>query len=185
MIFILRMNFLHKMSFSEEFSSEDTGVEFCIYSDILDKEVCFTSHVIFDNEMFDLTTLASYYGKSNSDIVKWFNSNLSTLKIIDTIITGDVYNDNTHLQNLSDDSLIKINDIWYVNLQIVIEFLFNIDKKVLYELITACITEDDCDNVATSMSDYIAHSSEYDEYEYDEYEEYNEYDEEGDDSNNN
>lgn len=159
------------MSFSEEFSSEDTGVEFCIYSDILDKEVCFTSHVIFDNEMFDLTTLASYYGKSNSDIVKWFNSNLSTLKIIDTIITGDVYDDNTHLQNLSDDSLIKINDMWYVNLQILIEFLFNIDKKVLYELITACITEDDCDNVATSMSDYIVHSSEYDDYdEYDEYE---------------
>lgn len=163
------------MSFSEEFSSEDTGVEFCIYSDILDKEVCFTSHVIFDNEMFDLTTLASYYGKSNSDIVKWFNSNLSTLKTIDTIITGDIWDDNTRLQDLSDDSLVKINDIWYVNLQIVIEFLFNIDKKVMYALLTACITEDECDDITASMSDYIANSSEYDEY--DEYE-YDEYDEE-------
>ena len=85
--------------------------------------------------MFNLTTIAKQFNYTNKNIVDWFNMNISTLNIIDSIITEEELNDNEELLCISDNTIIKNNSEWYVNFNVLIEYLRKINFSFMNEVI--------------------------------------------------
>ena len=114
---------------------DTTIFDFTIYCDSLQKEVTFTSEIMDDNEMFDLTKILSYFGKSNNDIVKWFSEHMDHLHMIDSIITDEDINDDPELLSISDDTIRKIDNHWFVNINTLLEYLRNVDLQFSHQIL--------------------------------------------------
>ena len=97
---------------------------YTIWCEKLQEDIEFDSFINDANiEMFNLTTIAKQFNYTNKNIVDWFNMNISTLNIIDSIITEEELNDNEELLCISDNTIIKNNSEWYVNFNVLIEYL--------------------------------------------------------------
>lgn len=114
---------------------DDIIFDFTIYCDSLQKDVSFTSEIIDDIEMFDLTTILSYFDKSNNDIVKWFADNMDHLHMIDSIITDEDISDDPELLSISDSTIRKIDNHWFVNINILLEYLRSIDMQFAHQIL--------------------------------------------------
>lgn len=114
---------------------DDIIFDFTIYCDSLQKDVSFTSEIIDDIEMFDLTTILSYFNKSNNDIVKWFADNMDYLHMIDSIITDEDISDDPELLSISDSTIRKIDNHWFVNINILLEYLRSIDLQFAHQIL--------------------------------------------------
>lgn len=114
---------------------DDIIFDFTIYCDSLQKDVSFTSEIMDDIEMFDLTTILSYFDKSNNDIVKWFADNMDHLHMIDSIITDEDINDDPELLSISDGTIRKIDNHWFVNINTLLEYLRNIDLQFAHQIL--------------------------------------------------
>lgn len=114
---------------------DDIIFDFTIYCDSLQKDVSFTSEIMDDIEMFDLTTILSYFDKSNNDIVKWFADNMDHLHMIDSIITDEDISDDPELLSISDSTIRKIDNHWFVNINILLEYLRSIDMQFAHQIL--------------------------------------------------
>lgn len=114
---------------------DDIIFDFTIYCDSLQKDVSFTSEIMDDIEMFDLTTILSYFNKSNNDIVKWFADNMDHLHMIDSIITDEDISDDPELLSISDSTIRKIDNHWFVNINILLEYLRSIDLQFAHQIL--------------------------------------------------
>lgn len=114
---------------------DDIIFDFTIYCDSLQKDVSFTSEIMDDIEMFDLTTILSYFNKSNNDIVKWFADNMDHLHMIDSIITDEDISDDPELLSISDSTIRKIDNHWFVNINILLEYLRSIDMQFAHQIL--------------------------------------------------
>ena len=109
---------------------------YTIWCEKLQEDIEFDSFINDANiEMFNLTTIAKQFNYTNKNIVDWFNMNISTLNIIDSIITEEELNDNEELLCISDNTIIKNNSEWYVNFNVLIEYLRKINFYFMNEVI--------------------------------------------------
>lgn len=109
---------------------------YTIWCEKLQEDIEFDSFINDTNiEMFNLTTIAKQFNYTNKNIVDWFNMNISTLNIIDSIITEEELNDNEELLCISDNTIIKNNSEWYVNFNVLIEYLRKINFSFMNEVI--------------------------------------------------
>lgn len=109
---------------------------YIIWCEKLQEDIEFDSFINDANiEMFNLTTIAKQFNYTNKNIVDWFNMNISTLNIIDSIITEEELNDNEELLCISDNTIIKNNSEWYVNFNVLIEYLRKINFTFMNEVI--------------------------------------------------
>ena len=109
---------------------------YTIWCEKLQEDIEFDSFINDANiEMFNLTTIAKQFNYTNKNIVDWFNMNISTLNIIDSIITEEELNDNEELLCISDNTIIKNNSEWYVNFNVLIEYLRTINFSFMNEVI--------------------------------------------------
>ena len=107
---------------------------YTIWCEKLQEDIEFDSFINDANiEMFNLTTIAKQFNYTNKNIVDWFNMNISTLNIIDSIITEEELNDNEELLCISDNTIIKNNSEWYVNFNVLIEYLRKINFSFMNE----------------------------------------------------
>ena len=109
---------------------------YTIWCEKLQEDIEFDSFINDANiEMFNLTTIAKQFNYTNKNIVDWFNMNISTLNIIDSLITEEELNDNEELLCISDNTIIKNNSEWYVNFNVLIEYLRKINFSFMNEVI--------------------------------------------------
>lgn len=109
---------------------------YTIWCEKLQEDIEFDSFINDANiEMFNLTTIAKQFNYTNKNIVDWFNMNISTFNIIDSIITEEELNDNEELLCISDNTIIKNNSEWYVNFNVLIEYLRKINFSFMNEVI--------------------------------------------------
>lgn len=109
---------------------------YTIWCEKLQEDIEFDSFINDANiEMFNLTTIAKQFNYTNKNIVDWFNMNISTLNNIDSIITEEELNDNEELLCISDNTIIKNNSEWYVNFNVLIEYLRKINFSFMNEVI--------------------------------------------------
>ena len=109
---------------------------YTIWCEKLQEDIEFDSFINDANiEMFNLTTIAKQFNYTNKNIIDWFNMNISTLNIIDSIITEEELNDNEELLCISDNTIIKNNSEWYVNFNVLIEYLRKINFSFMNEVI--------------------------------------------------
>lgn len=111
--------------------------EYSIWCERLQKDIKFDSFITDNNvEMFNITTIANYFDYTNKNIVDWFNTNIDTLHIIDSIITEDEIDDSEELRSISDYTIFKDEGQWYVNMNVLIEYLREISFSFMCEFIT-------------------------------------------------
>lgn len=110
--------------------------EYSIWCEKLQKNIKFDSFITVTVEMFNITTIANYFGYTNKNIVDWFNTNIDTLHIIDSIITEDELDDSEELLSISDFTINKVEDQWYVNINVLIEYLRDISFTFMCEFVT-------------------------------------------------
>ena len=109
---------------------------YTIWCEKLQEDIEFDSFINDANiEMFNLTTIAKQFNYTNKNIVDWFNMNISTLNIIDSMMTEEELNDNEELLCISDNTIIKNNSEWYVNFNVLIEYLRKISFTFMNEVI--------------------------------------------------
>ena len=151
--------------------------EYSIWCEKLQKNIKFDSFITVTVEMFNITAIANYFGYTNKNIVDWFNTNIDTLHIIDSIITEDEIDDSEELLSISDFTINKIEDQWYVNINVLIEYLRDISFTFMCEFVTQfmfdkVITEQQLNEMTCECSEEESNlSSEGEESLYSEYEE--------------
>lgn len=110
--------------------------DYSIYCEDINCNIDFDSFITDDNvEMFNLTTIAKQFDYNNKNIVDWFNLNISNLHVIDNIIMECEHCDDDELISISDNTIIKIEGEWYVNFNVLIEYLRNVDYAFMNEVI--------------------------------------------------
>lgn len=110
--------------------------EYTIWCEKLQIYIEFDSFINDDNiEMFNLTAIANQFDYTNKNIVDWFNMNISTLNFIDSIISEEDLNNNDELINISEKTIIKYEGEWYVNFNVLIEYLRKINFSFMNEVI--------------------------------------------------
>lgn len=110
--------------------------DYSIYCEEINCNIDFDSFITDDNvEMFNLTTIAKQFDYTNKNIVDWFNLNISNLHVIDNIIMEYEHSDDDELISISDNTIIKIEGEWFVNFNVLIEYLRDVDYAFMNEVI--------------------------------------------------
>ena len=110
--------------------------DYSIYCEEINCNIDFDSFITEDNvEMFNLTTIAKQFDYTNKNIVDWFNLNISNLHVIDNIIMEYEHSDDDELISISDNVIIKVEGEWFVNFNVLIEYLRDIDYAFMNEVI--------------------------------------------------
>ena len=118
-----------------DLSEQLNEIEYSIWCEKLQENITFDSFVTEEDiEMFDLTTLASYLGISNKNIVDWFNNNIDILHMIDTILTDEHFEDDD-LLSISENTIIKLEDNWFVNMNVLVEYLRTVNLPLMHEIL--------------------------------------------------
>lgn len=156
-----------------------SDIEYSIWCEKLQENISFNSIINDENiEMFDVTTIASYFEYSNKNIVEWFNNHIDILHLIDSVITGDEIDDNTELLSISENTIIKIDDNWFVNMNVLVEYLRTINMQIMHEILAQVMfdkvandiedDEDNSDDYEDNSDEYENNSDEYDNEEFSE-----------------
>lgn len=135
------------------------ATEYSIWCDSIKKHINFNSEMIGDVEMFDLTTILSHFDQSNEDIVRWFTKHIDLLHVIDSIVTDEI-SDDPELLSISEGTIICMDNEWYVNINVLFEYIRDIDIAFAHEILAqAMFNRDDCSDCEYCDSD---ESTEYD-----------------------
>lgn len=135
------------------------ATEYSIWCESIKKHINFNSEIIGDVEMFDLTTILSHFDQSNEDIVRWFTKHIDLLHMIDSIVTDDEISDDPELLSISEGTIICIDQDWYVNINVLIEYLRDIDNAFAHEILAQAMFNRDGD---CSDCEYSDEPTEYD-----------------------
>lgn len=121
------------------------ATEYSIWCDSIKDHINFNSEMIGDVEMFDLTAILSHFDQSNEDIVRWFTKHIDLLHIIDSIITDDEISDDPELLSISEGTIICMDNEWYVNINVLFEYLRDVNIAFAHEILAqAMFNRDDC-----------------------------------------
>ena len=112
------------------------ATEYSIWCESIKKHINFNSEIIGDVEMFDLTTILSHFDQSNEDIVRWFTKHIDLLHMIDSVTTGCDINSNPNLLSISEKTITKFIHNWFVNENVLISYLQDIDLRFMHEVIS-------------------------------------------------
>lgn len=134
--------------------------DYSIYCEDINGNIDFDSFITDNNvEMFNLTTIANQFDYTNKNIVDWFNLNISNLHVIDNIIMECEHCDDDELISISDNTIIKIEGEWYVNFNVLIEYLRDVDYAFMNEVIYQVLF----DKVVMELEEEEEDDEEYDE----------------------
>lgn len=137
-------------------------MEYTVYSNELNDHLTFTSEIINDVEMFDITAIINHFNIYNKDFEFWMNNNNDTITTIENLTS--VSDENI----IGETTIIKIDTHWHINMNILIEYLSEIKPDLMHEIISQIsynhianiITEEDTD--ASEQSDDLSEQSEND-----------------------
>lgn len=135
-------------------------MEYTVYSNELNDHLTFTSEIINDVEMFDITAIINHFNIYNKDFEFWMNNNNDTITTIENLTS--VSDENI----IGETTIIKIDTHWHINMNILIEYLSEIKPDLMHEIISQIsynhianiITEEDTD--ASEQSDAPSDQSE-------------------------
>lgn len=134
-------------------------MEYTVYSNELNDHLTFTSEIINDVEMFDITAIINHFNIYNKDFEFWMNNNNDTITTIENLTS--VSDDNI----IGETTIIKIDTHWHINMNILIEYLSEIKPDLMHEIISqisynhiANIVSEDTD--ASEQSEDLSEQSE-------------------------
>ena len=129
------------------------ATEYSIWCDSIKEHINFNSEMIGDVEMFDLTEILSHFDQSNEDIVRWFTKHIDLLHMIDSIVTDDEISDDPELLSISEGTIICMDNEWYVNINVLFEYLRDVNIAFAHEILAqAMFNRDDCSDCEYSDS---------------------------------
>lgn len=104
---------------------------YSFYSSEHNKHINFRSEIVNDYiEMFNITQILEQINSDCNYFEQWINKNHNTLNYIDNIVS------------IEDDDFIsqytyyQYNDGTYVNINVLIEFISNISKTIMHEILS-------------------------------------------------
>lgn len=105
-------------------------MEYTVYSNELNDHITFTSEIINDVEMFDITAIINHFNIYNKDFEFWMNNNNDTITTIENLTS--VSDENI----IGETTIIKIDTHWHINMNILIEYLSEIKPDLMHEIIS-------------------------------------------------
>lgn len=105
-------------------------MEYTVYSNELNDHLTFTSEIINDVEMFDITAIINHFNIYNKDFEFWMNNNNDTITTIENLTS--VSDENI----IGETTIIKIDTHWHINMNILIEYLSEIKPDLMHEIIS-------------------------------------------------
>ena len=136
------------------------ATEYSIWCDSIKKHINFNSEMIGDIEMFDITTILSHFDQTNDDIVNWMSDHIDLLHMIDNIVTDDDVCDHNDILSVSEGTIIYIDQNWYVNINVLVEYLRSVNMAFAHEVLAQAMFNRDDDNDECDYSDYGDYSEE-------------------------
>lgn len=121
-------------------------MEYTVYSNELNDHLTFTSEIINDVEMFDITAIINHFNIYNKDFEFWMNNNNDTITTIENLTS--VSDDNI----IGETTIIKIDTHWHINMNILIEYLSEIKPDLMHEIISQ-ISYNHIANIITEDTD--------------------------------
>ena len=119
------------------YNGYDNDARYSVWCDNLQDFITFDSTIMpNDVEVFDLTTIAEYFNQTNDDIVRWFTEHIDLLHIIDSVTTGCDIDSNPNLLSISEKTITKFIHNWFVNENVLIAYLQDIDLRFMHEVIS-------------------------------------------------
>lgn len=119
------------------YNGYDNDTQYSVWCDNLRDFVTFDSTIMpNDVEVFDLTTIAEYFNQTNEDIVRWFTKHIDLLHLIDSVTTGCDINSNPNLLSISEKTITKFRHNLFVNENVLIAYLQDIDLRFMHEVIS-------------------------------------------------
>ncbi|MBR2022370.1 MAG: KilA-N domain-containing protein [Mycoplasmataceae bacterium] len=104
---------------------------YSFYSSEHNKHINFRSEIVNDYiEMFNITQILKQIDFNCDDFEQWIKQNHNTLNYIDNIVSID--NDNF----ISENTYYHCKDGSYVNINVIIEFISNISKTIMHEILS-------------------------------------------------
>ena len=121
----------------DSYNGYDNDQMYSIWSDFLQEFIEFDSITMPDNvELFNITTIAEYFNQDNKELRLWFEDNVDILQIIDSVTTGCDMIERPKLVDISEKTINKIMNNWYVNENVLIEYLRVIDIRFMHEVVS-------------------------------------------------
>ena len=104
---------------------------YSFYSSEHNKHITFSSEIVNDYiEMFNITQILEQINFDCDYFEQWINKNHNTLNYIDNIVSIE---DNDFI---SQYTYYQYNDGTYVNINVLIEFISNISKTIMHEILS-------------------------------------------------
>ena len=127
----------HRNSDSDSYNGYDNDQSYSVWCDYLHEFIEFDSVIMPDNvELFNITAIAEYFNQDNKELKLWFEDNVDILQIIDSVTTGCDVIKMPRLIDISEKTMNKIMNNWYVNENVLIEYLRVIDIRFMHELVS-------------------------------------------------
>lgn len=133
----MRHNSWDNNSDDDSYNGYDNDQMYSIWCDFLQEFIEFDSITMPDNvELFNITTIAEYFNQDNKELRLWFEDNVDILQIIDSVTTGCDMIEVPKLVDISEKTINKVVNNWYVNEGVLIEYLRVIDIRFMHEVVS-------------------------------------------------
>lgn len=124
-------------SSDSSYNGYDNDQTYSVWCDYLQEFIEFDSITMPDNvELFNITTIAEYFNQDNKELTLWFEDNVDILQVIDSVTTGCDVKEVPKLVDISEKTINKVVNNWYVNEGVLIEYLRVIDIRFMHELVS-------------------------------------------------
>lgn len=133
----MRHNNWDSDSSDSSYNGYDNDQTYSVWCDYLQEFIEFDSITMPDNvELFNITTIAEYFNQDNKELTLWFEDNVDILQVIDSVTTGCDVKEIPKLVDISEKTINKVVNNWYVNEGVLIEYLRVIDIRFMHELVS-------------------------------------------------
>lgn len=124
-------------SSDSSYNGYDNDQTYSVWCDYLQEFIEFDSITMPDNvELFNITAIAEYFNQDNKELTLWFEDNVDILQVIDSVTTGCDVKEVPKLVDISEKTINKVVNNWYVNEGVLIEYLRVIDIRFMHELVS-------------------------------------------------
>lgn len=135
----------------DSWNSDNSNETYNVWCDYLQEFIEFDAIIMTDNvELFNITAIAEYFNQDNKELTLWFEDNVDILNIIDSVTTGCDVKEVPTLLDISEKTINKVVNNWYVNEGVLIEYLRVIDIRFMHELVSQL----SYDRVVNSYDDF-------------------------------
>ena len=111
-------------SSDSSYNGYDNDQTYSVWCDYLQEFIEFDSITMPDNvELFNITAIAEYFNQDNKELTLWFEDNVDILQVIDSVTTGCDVKEVPKLVDISEKTINKVVNNWYVNEGVLIEYL--------------------------------------------------------------